>query len=151
MESAAIVPVADLVYPDDIGRKVRVAGLYVKRLTRSCSSYDTDTGELWLEHERACIAVDLTLVLEAGTHLDLHPKSKWMCIGTLEQHRGASPALDDTSRMLSSPSAHAQKRAWRAQDTRVSAMVVRAIFAKRVDSLDLRVWAQAARAVRSAA
>ncbi|WFC95797.1 hypothetical protein MBRA1_002451 [Malassezia brasiliensis] len=81
LESAAIVPVADLAYPDDVGRKVRVAGF--------CSSYDTDTGELWLEHERVRIAVDLSLVLEAGTRLELHPKSKWMCIGTLERHRGS--------------------------------------------------------------
>lgn len=81
-----------------------------------------------------------------------------MCIGTLEPRKGATPHPEEglqptppyahTLPPMSSPSAHAQKRALRAEAVRVSDMVLRAIFVKRVDSLDLRVWAQAARALR---
>lgn len=31
LDSAAVIPIADVRYPRDLGRKVRVAGLYVPR------------------------------------------------------------------------------------------------------------------------
>lgn len=71
-----------------------------------------------------------------------------MCIGTLERRAPDSPRVEDAARSMSSPSAHAQKRARRSNEMHISDMVVRAIFVKRVDSLDLRIWAQAARALR---
>ena len=73
-----------------------------------------------------------------------------MCIGTLETRaERTAHDVEAPTRPLSSPSAHAQKRALRAEEMHISPMVVRAIFVKQVDRLDLRVWTQAARARRA--
>lgn len=97
----------------------------------------------------ARVAVDVSLLLNAEAALDLSPKSKFMCIGTVEKRvrpvRGPSPP--HARHPPSSPSTHAQHHAERTATTELVPLVIRALFVKQVDPLDLRVWARAARAL----
>ncbi|WFD32537.1 hypothetical protein MSPP1_003585 [Malassezia sp. CBS 17886] len=119
---AASVAIADL-SRGLVGRKVRLAGFCVK--------YDAVSAELVLLHERAHITIDISLFLEDTLAVPIQYKSKLMCIGTLE---------------LSAPSGPDSAR--RGDAVPQGALVLRALFLKVVDDLDLRVWVQAARALQ---
>ena len=137
MDHAAVIPIADVHLELDVHRKVRIAGLYVMNFfffTRSCVSYDPISAEAILEHEHKQIVVDLSLVVEHSV-FSLPPRSKLMCLGTLE--RRCTDASNQGTECIHSRT-----------ETCVP-LILRAIFAKVVDELDLRLWATAARRLRA--
>ena len=136
MDHAAVIPIADVHLELDVHRKVRIAGLYVMNFffTRSCVSYDPISAEAILEHEDKQIVVDLSLVVEHSV-FSLPPRSKLMCLGTLE-HRCTDASNQSTECIHS-------------RTETCAPLILRAIFAKVVDELDLRLWATAARRLRA--
>ncbi|WFD28650.1 hypothetical protein MNAN1_003663 [Malassezia nana] len=139
MDQAAWIPLADLRYPDDLQRKVRVVGF--------CESYDIQSAKASLLHGGASLTVDLTLLVENGS-LALPERCKLMCIGTLEPSHSSS---DSTKEIAVQQGHHGPPGAIRSLACKAAAdnqFVLMAIYAKTIDDLDLRLWTQAARAMR---
>lgn len=137
MDHAAAMPVSDLVFPGDLNKKIRTVGLYVDQTHLSCVAYNHNNAHVVLEHEHAYLLADISLLVDEGL-LSLPTYSKLVCIGTLDRaHEDEIRSVD-----LTLDQAHRNYASW--------PMILRVIFAKVDDDLDLRLWASSARKIREA-